>query len=401
MIGLPPVAGCTERLAMIDQAKIVSACNWLIAGAQPPKSIEAVTEECAHRLLGAGIRLHSMIVNGMFIHPSIRGIQIRWSDRKGVRRVTFHHEYFDSRDFNVTPIARSIATGRAIRINLSDDVPDAEAGYVQAYGNAGYVEVLVLPLTNYDGTVSGCVEFATKAEDGFTDEEIVALRRVQSPLARMKEIFTERFDKQITLATYVGDATSRKVLNGQITRGSGETISAVILFADIKGFTSLSNRIASDAVLGALNRFFDDIDKAVGKNNGEILKFLGDGVLVIFPAPDDLTAQEAAADSALTAIAQARAALDAQQEKPRLNFRAALHVGDVFFGNVGSRQRLDFTAIGPAVNLCARMLQEASSRDAQTLCSTQFKQIALGAKGTAITCDLAGFETPVEFHILD
>lgn len=386
---------------MVDQAKLAAVSNWLIAGAQPPKSIEAVVEECAKRLNATGIALDSMIVNGMFIHPLIRGLQIRWSQKRGVNRVTFHHDFFKTLDFSATPVARTIETGRAMRFDLSEEDPDAVDAYNQAYLAAGYRDILVLPLFNFDGSISGCIEFATKADGGFSEEEIKALRRMQSPLARIKEYFTERFDKQITLATYVGEATSRKVLSGQIVRGHGETISAVVLFADIKGFTALSNRVASGEVLSVLNRFFAVIDEAVSANNGEILKFLGDGALVIFSTPDDLTAQEAAASSAMSAVEQARAALVATGDGPTLDFRAALHVGDVFYGNIGSGSRLDFTAIGPTVNLCSRMLQEASARDALTVCSAEFKDIAIGASGQAVTCDFAGFAEPVTFFVLE
>lgn len=387
---------------MIDQAKLAAAVNWLIAGAQPLTTIEEVTGECARRLVAAGVPVDAMVVNGMFIHPRIRGMQIRWSAKRGVRRVTYEHQYFTTHDFNVTPIARSIASARAIRVDLraEADPAVADAAYRAAYRQAGYTDLVVLPLINFDGTTSGCMEFATQARAGFADAHVTALRRMQAPLARMKEYFTERFDKQITLATYVGEATSRKVLSGQIVRGEGETISAVVLFADIKGYTALSNRRDSAEVLQVLNRFFETVDQAVGRNNGEILKFLGDGVLVIFPTPDDLTAQEAAAESALNAVAEARAALGGG-DGPALEFRAALHVGDLFFGNVGSRGRLDFTAIGPAVNLCSRMLHEASARDARTMCSDAFMQIALGAKGAPLTCAVAGFDEDVTFYGLD
>lgn len=386
---------------MVDQVKLAAFSSWLMAGAQPPKPIEAVVEESAARLRAAGLPLDVLIVNGLFIHPDIRGIQIRWTARNGVRRVTFRHAYFESSDFAATPISRTIATGRSMRFELARQDPGTDTAYAAAFRASGYTDILVLPLINFDGTISGCIEFATRTAKGFSQEDITALRRVQAPLARMKEFFTERFDKQITLATYVGDATSRKVLSGQIVRGDGETISAVILFADIKGFTALSNRTASAEVLQVLNRFFDVIDNAVTRNNGEILKFLGDGVLVIFPTPDDLTAQEAAAQSAMAAVTEARETLAEQTGPSQIAFRAALHMGDVFFGNVGSRNRLDFTAIGPAVNLCARMLHEASSRDARTLCSAQFRTIAIGLTGTPFTCEVAGFEKPVEFHVLD
>ena len=387
---------------MVDQSKLTSISNWLIAGAQPPKDIEGVIEECARRLNEAGIPLDAMNVSGLFIHPRIRGIQIRWSRKKGIRRVTFEHEYFETRDYDVKPVARSISSRRSIRANLVCERPasDVDEDYAEVHRRSGYTDVLVLPLFNFDGTVNGCIEFATKSEDGFGEDHITALRRIQSPLARMKEYFTERYDKQITLATYVGEATSRKVLDGRIVRGSGETISAVVLFADIKGFTRLSNSMESADVLHLLNRFFAEVDAAVSVNNGEILKFLGDGVLVIFPTPDDLTAQEAAAHDALAAVVAARNALKNETLSPNVEFRAALHVGDLFYGNIGSHDRLDFTAIGPAVNLCSRMLHEASLRDVPTMCSEQFMTIADGVTGTPLTCEVAGYEEPMVFLAL-
>ncbi|TMV07671.1 adenylate/guanylate cyclase domain-containing protein [Ruegeria sediminis] len=384
---------------MVSTAKIHSVCNWLIAGAQPPKGIEAVVEDCAHRLNEAGIGLDALIINGLFIHPRIRGIQTRWTRKGGVRRVTFLHEYFDTVDFKKTPIDGSISTKRSIRLRLAEAAKSADnfEAYKRNYKKAGYTDVLVLPLINFDGTVTGCVEFATQARNGFDDEQVTALRRVQSSLARMKEYFTERLDKQITLATYLGEATSQKVLSGKIVRGEGETISAVVLFADIKGYTQLSNSMESQDVLQLLNHFFSVIDDSVSRNNGEILKFLGDGALVIFPTPDDLTAQEAAADGALQAIAQAREAMAHEHATPSPEFRAALHVGDIFYGNIGSRTRLDFTAIGPTINLCSRMLQEASRQNARTICSKQFMDISTIQTGNPVSCEVAGFDETVGF----
>ncbi len=100
---------------MVDQVRLAAFSSWLMAGAQPPKPIEAVVEESAARLRAAGLPLDVLIVNGLFIHPDIRGIQIRWTARNGVRRVTFRHAYFETSDFAATPISRTIATGRSMR----------------------------------------------------------------------------------------------------------------------------------------------------------------------------------------------------------------------------------------------------------------------------------------------
>ncbi len=386
---------------MVDHSKLASTISWLIAGAQPPKSIDQIVEECATRLLDVGVPVDALIVNGLFIHPQIRGIRTRWTSTKGLRQETYNRDYFDSNSFTKSAIGVCITTKRAIHYHFDANDPETTSDYRQEFLNAGFTGVLLLPLFNFDGTVTGCVEFGTKKDGGFDGDQITALRRIQSPIARMKEYFTERFDKQITLATYVGEETSKKVLNGKIVLGDGETISAVIMFADITGFTALSNTSRSEDVLKVLNHFYGAIDAAVSRNNGEILKFLGDGVLVIFPTPDDLTAQEAAASGAIDSVAQARKELAQDDAGPALEFRASLHIGEVFFGNIGSGNRLDFTAIGPSVNLASRMLDEASKRGAQTVCSNAFRQIALGITTHPVTCDFKGFDDPVEIYLMD
>lgn len=386
---------------MIDQSKLQSIVSWLIAGAQPPKPMEGIVEDCARRMNDAGLPVDSLGVFGMFVHPRIRGIRILWTRKSGVRRQSFPREFIESDLFRASPYAQVRKTRRVTRFRLDKDTPEDMPAVLQSFRDAGYSEIVYLPLFNFDGTANGGFDVATKRKNGFTDDHIAAIRRLQAPIARMKEYFTERYDKQITLATYVGEETSRKVLKGNIGLGDGETISAVVLFADIKGFTQLSNNASSGDVLKVLNRFFAAIGEAVERNNGEILEFLGDGVLVIFPTPDDLTAQEAATSDAIEAVALARALLAAQEETPAVEFRAALHIGDLFFGNIGSGSRLDFTAIGPTVNLASRMLAEASDRDVETICSKDFHDIALGLNGTRVECKFKGFDTAVEVFLLE
>jgi adenylate cyclase len=385
---------------MTDQTKLQSIISWLVAGAQPPKSLEGIVEECARRMNGAGIPVDAFAVNGVFIHPQIPGIRTIWTNKNGVRRVTFSHDFKKSPSYLDTPIADATITKRSLRFRAGESPTDATPEMIRKYWEAGYTDTLFLPLFNFDGTSTGGLEVATKNKNGFTDDHITALRRLQAPLARMKEYFTERFDKQITLATYVGEEISRKVLKGNIVLGDGETISAVVLFADIKGFTHLSNTRSSGEVLKVLNRFYAAIGEAVERNNGEILKFLGDGVLVIFPTPDDLTAQEAATGSALDAVTLAREILAGQDETPVVEFRAALHIGDLFFGNIGSGSRLDFTAIGPTVNLASRMLDEVSRRNGLTICSREFKAVAIGLTAQPVECSFRGFDHSVEVFVL-
>ena len=386
---------------VIDEQKLSAAVNWLISGAQPAKTIDKIIKECAERLNSIGVPVDVMIINGLFIHPQIGGMQIRWTKRNGVRRKTFSHTYFETDEWKNNGIGTCLNTHQTQRFRFEKESKSKPSQYMAVFQKSGYTDLMIMPLFNFDGTVSGCVEIGTTAENGFTDDAVTALRRMQSPLARMKECFTERFDKQITLATYVGEKTSLKILSGNIVLGEGETISAVVLFADLIGFTEMSNNSDSKEVLRTLNTFFAAVDKAVSKNNGEILKFMGDGALVLFQTPDDLTAQEAAASGAVDAVATIRRELAEMGTTPPIEFRASLHIGDVFFGNIGSGHRLDFTAIGPAVNLTSRMLGKASSLNVRTVCSKDFQRLGVGQELEAVECHFKGFKEPETIYIVE
>ena len=143
----------------------------------------------------------------------------------------------------------------------------------------------------------------------------------------------------------------------------------MLIFIDVAGFTALSNQLSGSEIVGRLKDFFDIISECVKARNGEILRFMGDGALVIFPVVDDLTAQEAAAQEALAAVHSSRQQLSSISERDTLDFRASLHIGDVFYGNIGSADRLDFTAIGPAVNIASRLVDTAGDLEARTVCT--------------------------------
>jgi adenylate cyclase len=207
----------------------------------------------------------------------------------------------------------------------------------------------------------------TKEEDGWTDAEFDALRQIQAPFARVLEAKTLATSTETLLSTYVGRGAGGRILNGQIEPGDIDEISAVIFFANLKNFTKLSNEVPARQVIQTLNRFFATFEGSIREQRGEILKFVGDGILALFPTPDDYHAQKAAVRGALISIDTARETLNSLDDFP--GFRAALHVGDVAYGNVGGRERLDFTAIGPTVNFAARLLSHASEIDADLVAS--------------------------------
>ncbi|QIG46742.1 adenylate/guanylate cyclase domain-containing protein [Nordella sp. HKS 07] len=180
-------------------------------------------------------------------------------------------------------------------------------------------------------------------------------RFAASPLATL----TARATMASLLETYLGRRSAAQVLAGRLRRETGETIRAALLYADLRGFTELSEAAAPEAVVAALGAWFDRIAGAVHAFGGEVLKFIGDGVLVIFPVGENAPAL--ACDGALRAVAAARAGMAhldearARQGLPPLPFGMALHLGEILWGNIGTADRLDFTAIGRAVNLVSRL----------------------------------------------
>jgi adenylate cyclase len=192
-----------------------------------------------------------------------------------------------------------------------------------------------------------------------TGTEALLIREVARFAAAPLAALVTRATLAALLETYLGRRSAAQVLKGQLRRAAGETLRAVLLYGDLRGFTELSEVTPPAAVVSALDTWFDRIAGAVHAYGGEVLKFIGDGVLAIFPLGDQPPA--VACDAALRAVAAARAGmarLDQERVKqglPPLPFGMAVHLGEMLWGNIGTADRLDFTAIGPAVNLVGRL----------------------------------------------
>jgi len=209
------------------------------------------------------------------------------------------------------------------------------------------------------GTGADAPVFGWIAARPFTDAETRQLREVSRFAAAPLAALTARATLNAALQAYLGKRSAARVLAAPLRRGVGETIRAALLYADLRGFTALSESTPPAEVIAALDAWFDRIAGAVHAFGGEVLKFIGDGVLAIFPVSGE--APRAACDAALRAVTAARAGmahLDAGRKAQGLSplpFGVALHLGDVLWGNIGAADRLDFTAIGPAVNLVSRL----------------------------------------------
>jgi adenylate cyclase len=203
------------------------------------------------------------------------------------------------------------------------------------------------------------------------------------------------------LDTYVGHRAGERILAGQITRGSGQTVEAAIWFCDLRGFTALSESKGRDELLDCLNRFFDCMAGPVEKHGGDILKFMGDGMLAIFPLDSERACRRAveAAIDARKAMAALNEEQRARADKP-LGFGIALHVGEVMYGNIGTADRLDFTVVGPAVNLTSRLEALCRRLGCNVLISDAFCDLCSDSFRSLGTYRLAGISRAVEVFTL-
>ncbi|MCX8282131.1 adenylate/guanylate cyclase domain-containing protein [Phyllobacterium sp. 0TCS1.6C] len=209
------------------------------------------------------------------------------------------------------------------------------------------------------GSLPDAAQLGWATSRSLDDGELALLADVARFAATPLALLAARSALSGLLTAYLGRRSAGQVLDGRLRRGPGQTITAAVLFADLRGFTELSETGAANEVITALDAWFDRIAGAVHAFGGEVLKFIGDGVLAIFPIGERNAA--AACDAALRAVSAACAGMEhlnrtrATQDLPLLSFGAALHLGDMLWGNIGTADRLDFTAIGPAVNLVSRL----------------------------------------------
>ena len=269
--------------------------------------------------------------------------------------------------FTQSPLTEVTLTGRAIRRRLDDAGADLGYAILDTFRLEGGTDYVAMPMVFSSGEIN-CISWLTDRPGGFTEAEIAGLTDIAEMLTVIVETQTHRRIVRALLDTYVGHRTGQRVLSGAIKRGDGETIRAVIWYCDLRGFTSLSDALPRDALLDLLNEYFEIMVNAVSAEGGEVLKFIGDGMLAIFELRDgDNVALRCAA--ALSAARAARAAVAARNPDriaaglAEIRYGLALHLGEVTYGNIGAPNRLDFTVIGPAVNHATRIEKVAAQSD--------------------------------------
>jgi adenylate cyclase len=374
--------------------------DWLINGTRDERFIDKIFAEMCIRLQQAGIPLARSTVHVLIQHPQWLGARFMWAD--GMREAEIARVDYDVRErseYIGSPANEMFDGATEVRENLEQDpaLGRKHALYreMRAQGLTDYV---AWPLYHTLGK-RHLVTFATDRPGGFDDAHVAALKNILPVLALVSEIRIKNRLARTLLETYVGSHAGELILAGATRRGTGTTVRAAIMICDLREFTKISDNWPRDDVIDLLNDYFDAMSEPIARHGGEILKFIGDGLLAIFP----LSEPKACANllHAVTEARQAMIALNARNDgtgRAPLNYGIGVHVGDVMYGNIGSSTRLDFTVIGPAVNMASRLEALTKqlgktvllSRDFADLVGGQFDLERVGEHG------VRGFSEPIE-----
>ncbi|HQX25228.1 MAG TPA: adenylate/guanylate cyclase domain-containing protein [Pseudomonadota bacterium] len=338
---------------MSDSAATIPA--WLLDPATSALEPPALLEGLVARLGAADLALHRVSIWIPTKHPELWGHQLVWTPEEGARVTRRSHEVSRSTDFVGTPAEALFASGAAtLRCRLDREDERNRFEMLRNMAAAGATDYL---LSSTDpGTVHGSwISFATRRPGGYDDTQLEFLAGLTPLLALHVQLLGARFATRSLLEVYLGANAARRVLAGEFRRGTGSELDAALWFCDMRGFTALSDRLPARAVVGILDRYFEHVAAPIEERGGEVLKFIGDATLAVFPI-DEAGAASAcrrALDAARAVLA--RIAAWSCEEAGPIEIGVALHAGHVLYGNIGGRERLDFTVIGASVNEVCRV----------------------------------------------
>lgn len=323
---------------------------WLIGAA--PAEVGELVRGLGARIVAAGVPVDRMNLSLMMRHPQVASRIAIWTPTSFELRVPPRSVLGEGR-FLDSPIATVMAGADAVRCRLVG--PDARLDYpiCRELAAEGFTDYTARALRCSDGGRE-VMTAATRADGGFAAAQLEHLDALLPALALRVELASAHLATRSLLEVYLGPNAAARVLAGEFVRGSGTPIRAVVWTCDLRGFTALSDRRPPLEVTRLLDAYFERVVAAVTRHGGEVLKFIGDALLAVFPAGDDPAPACARGVAAAREAVAAIAAMDATSDEA-LAIGVALHLGEVFYGNIGGADRLDFTVIGASVNEVCRL----------------------------------------------
>ena len=332
--------------------------RWMMTEGRCSDDPVKVVSRFCDALVAAGVPLWRVNIGQRFANPLLIAWGIVWHP-DGTEPYEVTHERMLTDDYVGSSFEYIQIHQKPLHKSLRGLDPEtAHSSYLE-FAARGGTDFYATQIAFGDGSQHGCT-FATQASAGFLPQHLEWIETALPALACALEPMTMRKSTQSLLRTYLGDGPSGAVWNGTIKRGERTTLDAVVMFSDLRGFTALSERASEEELFDTLSSYFDLVVQSVEDQGGDVLKFMGDGILSIFaiPAQQDGTVQCRAAARAAQAVLRGLAVHNhdrASAQKPPLDLGIGLNAGQVSYGNIGSPGRLDFTVLGQAVNIASRI----------------------------------------------
>ncbi|MCR9219744.1 MAG: adenylate/guanylate cyclase domain-containing protein [Alphaproteobacteria bacterium] len=371
-----PLASCVATLSAEDWS-LMPVIDWLFGPGCRIADLGDLLAGLGRALTEAGAPVLRLRLGLWAIHPQQAAYSYNWY--RGAARseaLNIGHGIFQSPDFIGSPAEVMRDTGRAVRYRLDKLDPKRDHSVLFSVRDIGGTDYLGIPMWTFAGRMDSLF-VATDRPEGFTDADVGKFQLLARMLLPVVEALSQHQLSISILTTYLGSRTGKRVLEGRIRRGDGERIDAALWYCDLRNFTAMTETVEEYAMLELMNDYFAHVYESVTVYGGEVLRFIGDAMLIVFPTTDARSPQ-AACDAALSAACDAvdrLPSLNARLRRrglPPIQFGIGLHEGSVLYGNVGAADRLDFTVMGPAVNRTARIETLTKRLEVPVLMSEEF-----------------------------
>ena len=398
----------------MDQGKVTALMEWSAAAGLAGFDDAQLLDGFCTRIADAGLPLRRALIGLDRLHPTVESSNYLWQRGSGTtewqdfkRAATPEVEaHWLSSPFHFMMTSETRWLHRPISAAPQDsEFPIFDD--LRKEGDTDYLAVLTPfaegPLLDVDGLYSS---WSTDHEGGFSESQINALQRLIPSLGLAYKSLSTSQQAETLVATYLGRDAGKRVLAGNIQRGVAERISAVLWLSDLRGFTRIADSVPGDQIVPLLSDYAEALVTAIHAHDGHVLKFMGDGLLAIFQGEDMACACQqaiAAADKAgdqVEALNTRRSA----QDLPITDFYLGLHLGEVFYGNIGSQDRLDFTVVGPAVNEVSRIESMCRALEQDVILSAAFAEAAKHSQDRLVALGryaLRGVRQPQQLFTLD
>ena len=336
-----------------------SLIDWILSPANRTKDGVVMFDELCWRMVGQDLPLWRANLSIGTLHPQLTGLGFRWHRERGMTEFRVRHGIERHPDYLESPMRPAIERGLTVRYRLEAESPELDTyPLLRQLRGEGATDYLACPLAMGVIRYDVCT-WATDRPGGFEPAHVAAIEAMLPALSLYVETKVLQRRSAILLDTYLGRTIGRHILDGEIHRGESRRLRAALMAVDLRDSTGLADRLPGQELIRLLDDYFEAVAGAVHDQGGEILKFVGDGVLAIF-GPEG-RAEEAAAAAAVAAASEIVRRIDVANEnrdivgQELIRFGIGLHLGEIYYGNVGAADRLDYTAIGPAVNLVCRL----------------------------------------------